>query len=95
VGAGARADAALGRRAICDDDVARCEAIGDHGLALIRAAGRARPGIKPVRVLTHCNAGWLATVDWGTALAPIYKAHEAACRSRSGSTRPGRATRAC
>jgi methylthioribose-1-phosphate isomerase len=56
---------------IADDDVAICEAIGTHGLELFRAAKQ------PVRVLTHCNAGWLATVDWGTALAPIYKAHEA------------------
>jgi methylthioribose-1-phosphate isomerase len=61
---------------ICDDEVARCEAIGRHGLALIEAAA-ARAGDRPVRVLTHCNAGWLATVDWGTALAPIYRAHEA------------------
>jgi methylthioribose-1-phosphate isomerase len=61
---------------ICDDDVAQCEAIGRHGLALIRAAA-ARTGDRAVRVLTHCNAGWLATVDWGTALAPIYQAHEA------------------
>ena len=59
--------------AICEDEVARCEAIGDHGVALIE---QARAGDRPVRVLTHCNAGWLATVDWGTALAPIYKAHE-------------------
>jgi methylthioribose-1-phosphate isomerase len=59
--------------AICDDDVAHCEAIGRHGLAVIRSL--AREG-RPVRVLTHCNAGWLATVDWGTAIAPIYKAHE-------------------
>ncbi len=59
--------------AIADQDVALCEAIGTHGEAVIRAA--AREG-RPVRVLTHCNAGWLATVDWGTALAPIYKAHE-------------------
>ena len=61
---------------ICDADVAQCEAIGRHGLALIRAAA-ARAGDRPVRVLTHCNAGWLATVDWGTALAPIYQAFEA------------------
>src|SRR5687767_3748193 len=56
---------------IADEDVAICEAIGQHGLALFEKAKQ------PVRVLTHCNAGWLATVDWGTALAPIYKAHEA------------------
>jgi len=61
---------------ICDADVAQCEAIGRHGLAVIRAAA-ARAGDRPVRVLTHCNAGWLATVDWGTALAPIYQAFEA------------------
>jgi methylthioribose-1-phosphate isomerase len=61
---------------ICDDDVACCEAIGHHGLALIRAAAQ-RAGNRPINVLTHCNAGWLATVDWGTALAPIYKAFEA------------------
>lgn len=61
---------------ICDDDVATCEAIGQHGLAVIRAAAEKNPG-RPVRVLTHCNAGWLATVDWGTALAPVYKAYEA------------------
>ncbi len=61
---------------ICDDDVACCEAIGQHGLAVIRAAAE-RAGNRPVHVLTHCNAGWLATVDWGTALAPVYKAFEA------------------
>jgi methylthioribose-1-phosphate isomerase len=61
---------------IADNDVACCEAIGQHGLALIRAAAE-RAGDRPVHVLTHCNAGWLATVDWGTALAPVYKAFEA------------------
>jgi methylthioribose-1-phosphate isomerase len=60
---------------ICDEDVATNEAIGTHGLELIRAAHESGGGA--VNVLTHCNAGWLATVDWGTALAPIYKAHEA------------------
>jgi len=59
---------------ICDDDVATCRAIGAHGAALLRDL-HTRTG-KPVRVLTHCNAGWLATVDWGTALAPIYRAFE-------------------
>ena len=61
---------------ICDEDAAQCEAIGVHGLGLIEAAARVKAG-KRVNVLTHCNAGWLATVDWGTALAPIYKAHDA------------------
>src|SRR5215467_3195166 len=61
--------------AICREDIANNEAIGHHGLAVIERAARAKPPGAPVNVLTHCNAGWLATVDWGTALAPIYKAH--------------------
>ncbi|MGX7704746.1 S-methyl-5-thioribose-1-phosphate isomerase [Methylobacterium sp. Gmos1] len=60
---------------IADEDVASCRAIGEHGAALIADIARRKPG--PVNVLTHCNAGWLATVDWGTALAPIYVAHDA------------------
>ncbi|PWC36459.1 S-methyl-5-thioribose-1-phosphate isomerase [Azospirillum sp. TSO35-2] len=61
---------------IADEDVAINRAIGGHGAALIRAAAeRKRPG-EPVNLLTHCNAGWLATVDWGTALAPVYAAFE-------------------
>jgi methylthioribose-1-phosphate isomerase len=67
--------------AIAEEDVALCQAIGDHGLGLIKtiAARKASgsDGGEPVNLLTHCNAGWLATVDWGTATAPIYKAHEA------------------
>src|SRR6201996_3305616 len=59
--------------AIADEDAAQNEAIGRHGLPLIQA----KAGNGPVNVLTHCNAGWLATVDWGTALAPIYMAHDA------------------
>jgi methylthioribose-1-phosphate isomerase len=62
---------------IADEDVAINRAIGEHGLALIWAAFVAKPGEAPVQILTHCNAGWLATVDWGTALAPIYRAHDA------------------
>ncbi len=62
--------------AIADEDAACCEAIGDHGAALIRDVA-ARKGGARVNILTHCNAGWLATVDWGTALAPIYKAARA------------------
>lgn len=60
---------------IADEDVAINAAIGDHGLGLIRAIADRKGG--PVNILTHCNAGWLATVDWGTATAPIYKAHQA------------------
>ncbi|MGC9269060.1 S-methyl-5-thioribose-1-phosphate isomerase [Acidiphilium sp.] len=59
--------------AICDEDVATNRAIGEHGLGLIRA--RAVAG-RRVNILTHCNAGWIATVDWGTALAPIYRAYD-------------------
>ena len=59
---------------MADDDVACCRAIGAHGAALIEDAHR-RTG-RRVNILTHCNAGWLATVDWGTALAPIYVAHD-------------------
>jgi methylthioribose-1-phosphate isomerase len=62
-------------QAIAEADVAACRAIGEHGAGLIEAAA-ARKGGRPVNILTHCNAGWLATVDWGTALAPIYVAQE-------------------
>ena len=62
---------------IADEDVAINQAIGRNGLKLIEAiAARKKPGER-VNVLTHCNAGWLATVDWGTATAPIYMAHDA------------------
>jgi methylthioribose-1-phosphate isomerase len=61
---------------ICDEDVAACAAIGRHGLRLIQEIA-ARKGGAPVNVLTHCNAGWLACVDHGTATAPIYAAHNA------------------
>ena len=61
---------------IADEDVAACEAIGRHGRAILEQLSAARRR-QPVRVLTHCNAGWLACVDWGTALAPVYAAHEA------------------
>jgi methylthioribose-1-phosphate isomerase len=60
--------------AIADEDVARSEAIGRFGAELI--ADVATRSSRRVNVLTHCNAGWLATVDWGTALAPIYTAYE-------------------
>ena len=63
-------------QAICDEDVDVCRRIGEHGLALIREAAKKKPNDEPVNVLTHCNAGWLACVDWGTALAPLYMAHD-------------------
>ncbi len=63
--------------ALCDEDVALNRGIAAAGLPLIRAiAAQKRPG-EPVNLLTHCNAGWLATVDVGTATAPIYAAHDA------------------
>jgi methylthioribose-1-phosphate isomerase len=61
---------------ICDEDVAINQAIGQHGFHLIQAVA-AKKTHGPINILTHCNAGWLATVDWGTALAPIYTAHDA------------------
>jgi methylthioribose-1-phosphate isomerase len=70
-----RADRAYAEAAaICAEDAAVNRAIGEHGQALLQGVARAGA---PVRVLTHCNAGWLATVAWGTALAPVYVAHEA------------------
>jgi len=62
---------------IADDDVQNCSAIGDCGQTLIKQVWEKVSGSRPVNILTHCNAGWLATVDWGTALAPIYKAFNA------------------
>jgi methylthioribose-1-phosphate isomerase len=61
--------------AICDEDVEVCHKIGEHGLPLIRGIAARKKGGR-VNILTHCNAGWLACVDWGTALAPIYMAHD-------------------
>ena len=61
--------------AICDADVEQCRSIGFHGLEIIR--GLAQKTGRRVDILTHCNAGWLACVDWGTALSPIYMAHDA------------------
>jgi methylthioribose-1-phosphate isomerase len=74
----ARAAAARAAAAeIADEDVAMNRAIGQHALALFRAAAARRAGGEPLQILTHCNAGWLATVDHGTALAGVYAAHDA------------------
>src|SRR5205085_7555948 len=62
--------------AICDEDAETCRHIGQHGLKILREAAAKKNGA-PLNILTHCNAGWLATVDWGTALAPIYMAQDA------------------
>jgi methylthioribose-1-phosphate isomerase len=69
--------AAAYRRAgeLCDDDVETNRLIGASALPLIRELAEKNPG-RPVNILTHCNAGWLACVDWGTATSPIYQAHD-------------------
>ena len=73
---GKRVAAAYARAAaICDEDVETNRRIGEHGLGLVRAHSDKKGG-KRVNILTHCNAGWLACVDWGTALAPIYRAFD-------------------
>jgi methylthioribose-1-phosphate isomerase len=73
----ARAAAAYARAGeIAEEDVAINREIGRQGLALIEQAGASKKPGEPVNILTHCNAGWLATVDWGTATAPIYLAHD-------------------
>ena len=72
-----RGEAALAlAREIADEDVEINRRIGEHGLALIRDVALAKRADEPVRLLTHCNAGWLATVDWGTATSPMYQAHD-------------------
>ncbi len=63
--------------AMADEDVETCSRIGEHGLGLIREIAARKDKGAPVNVLTHCNAGWLACVDWGTATSPIYRAHDA------------------
>ncbi|MGI9571360.1 MAG: s-methyl-5-thioribose-1-phosphate isomerase, partial [Desulfobulbia bacterium] len=60
---------------IAEEEVANCRRIGDHGLALIEAVSRTKKG-QAVNVLTHCNAGWLACIEYGTATAPMYAAHD-------------------
>ena len=61
---------------IADDDVETCRRIGVHGRPLIEAVACTKKAGKRVHILTHCNAGWLACVDWGTATSPIYQAHD-------------------
>jgi len=71
--------AAANKRAaeICEADVLQCHAIGEHGHRIIQDLWERQGRPAPFNILTHCNAGWLACVDWGTALAPIYMAHDA------------------
>ncbi|MFV0297187.1 MAG: S-methyl-5-thioribose-1-phosphate isomerase [Hyphomicrobiaceae bacterium] len=61
---------------ICNEDVETCRRIGVHGVELIREIATRKSG-QPINILTHCNAGWLACVDWGTATSPVYQAHDA------------------
>ncbi len=73
-----RREAAYRRAAeICDEDAEICRRIGQHGLVEIQRIAAAKKAGATINALTHCNAGWLATVDWGTALSPIYHAHNA------------------
>ena len=73
-----RTESAYRRAAeICDEDVEINRMIGVHGLREFETIRQAKGDDEPLNVLTHCNAGWLATVDWGTALSPIYQAHDA------------------
>ena len=73
-----RAEAALRRAGqICNEDVECNRMIGVHGLKIIKKVAATKADNEPIRILTHCNAGWLATVDWGTATSPIYQAVEA------------------
>jgi methylthioribose-1-phosphate isomerase len=84
-----RADAAMRQAALlCDTDVEQCRAIGRHGLEILRERAASKAGT--LNILTHCNAGWLACVDWGTALAPVYMAHDAGIEVHVwvGETRP-------
>ena len=72
-----RVDAAYAKAAeLLEEDVATNRSIGDHGLAIFRKLLAKRPKGEPLRVLTHCNAGRIATLDWGTATAPIYRAQQ-------------------
>ena len=75
---GQRRAAAYARAAVmADDDVETCRRIGAHGLEIIKAIAATKKSGERVNILTHCNAGWLACVDWGTATSPIYQAHDA------------------
>jgi methylthioribose-1-phosphate isomerase len=72
-----RGAAAYARAAeLADEDVAQNRFIGEHGLAILNDIRKAKRDDRPLQIMTHCNAGWLATVDVGTALAPVYLAHD-------------------
>ena len=65
---------------LCEEDIAGNSRIGDHGFRLLQELYLQKSAEQPLNILTHCNAGWLATVDWGTALAPVFKAYDAGLR---------------
>ena len=78
LGTQAWVDAAYRRAGeIVEEDVEICRMIGVHGRPIIEELAQNKPDGEPVNILTHCNAGWLATTDWGTATSPIYQAHDA------------------
>jgi len=79
---------------IADEDAEWCRRIGEHGLPLIREIAARKPAGEAVNILTHCNAGWLAFVDYGSATAQSMRPTMPAFPSMSGSTRPVPATRA-
>ena len=68
--------ALLSAKKIRESDIETNRLIGIHGVEIIREIAKSKGGHEPVRILTHCNAGWLATVDWGTATSPMYHAHQ-------------------
>ena len=73
-----RAQAALAlAHQMAEEDVETNRQLGEHGARLIEALAANQPAGQPVNILTHCNAGWLATVDWGTATSPMFQAHDA------------------
>jgi methylthioribose-1-phosphate isomerase len=86
--AAARREAA----AITEEEAENCRLIGVHGFPLIKNIAERKNGAS-VNILTHCNAGWLACVEYGTATAPMYAAFDAGFPSTSGSTKPARSTR--
>ena len=75
-------------QAIADEDAEACKRIGEHGKTLLEALAAKKANGAPVNILTHCNAGWLAFVDYGSALSPVYAAHNADFPCMCGSTKP-------
>ena len=86
---GKRADAAFAvADRLAEEDVATNAAIAENGMALVREAYDAKGRAGPVNILTHCNTGWIACVDWGTALGIVYRSHDAGIPVHLVTTRP-------